>query len=209
MTKRYWGTGGAAAGMPAMDGFKLIEDLASSGSHRSSNHIYLYSEITPESILEMVTHLRETVAESRMMGIEFDVPPPPVHLHINSQGGDVFAGLSAMDTIIELQKHVPIHTHIEGFAASAATLISMAGSVRTIGRNSFILIHQISSEFWGKYEEWKVEMRNKDMLMQTVTKFYEQNSKMTGKAIRQVLKQDLWFPSDKALELGLVDEVRA
>ena len=203
MNGKHWGSLGGP--------FK-IEDLAGlslgRGASRSESHIYFYSDVTQDSIQELNTHLREGVVEMKQLGIEYGIDPPPLHLHIHSDGGDVFAGMAGLDTILELRQHVPIHTHIEGSAASAATLLSVAGNYRTIGANSFILIHPISSEFWGKYEEWKDEMRNHDLLMKTIVDFYASNTKMGLRKVKSALKKDLWFSADVAMECGLVDEVR-
>ena len=70
-------------------------------------------------------------------------------------GGSVFAGLSIIDTIIS--NPIPVVSIVEGSAASAATLISVVCSERQIRPNSFMLIHQMSSGFWGKMEEIKDE----------------------------------------------------
>jgi len=132
--------------------------------------------------------------------------PAPVHLHIHSPGGEIFAGFAAADAI--LSSPVPVYTHIEGGAASAATLFSVCGARRTIGRNSFILIHQLSSLFWGKYEEMKDEMKNNDLLMGRVRQMYRDHTKLSPEVIEDILRHDLWYDASKALECGLVDEVR-
>jgi ATP-dependent protease ClpP protease subunit len=207
MGKRHWGSGKGPLDDIGLGGIKILDERGG-GSHRSENHIYFYSDVDQESVSECVSHLREAAIEMRQMGIEYGIDPPPLHLHIQSDGGDVFAGMAALDAILEVRKHVPVHTHIEGSAASAATLMSVAGSHRTIGAHSFILIHQISSEFWGKYEEWKDEMRNNDLLMKTAVTFYEEYTRMQARNIRSVLKKDLWFDAKRALRLGLVDEIR-
>lgn len=175
---------------------------------RRKNRLWFYSEVTPETIQAFVTQLHEAEVEALRMASELGVADIPVHVHIHSYGGDVFSGMAAMDAILETRKRVPVHTHIEGAAASAATLMSVAGTRRTIGQHSFILIHQISSSFWGKFEEWKDEMKNNDLLMKTVVDFYVEHARMDARHVRQVLKKDLWFDAKRAHRLGLVDEIR-
>lgn len=180
----------------------------SSGTRRDENRIDFFSEINTSSILELSGHLRAACMEMRQVGLVFGIEPPAVHLHIHSEGGDLFAGMAGMDLIRELIKHGPIHTHIDGQAASAATLLSCAGTRRTIGKHGFILIHQLSAGFHGKYQEMKEEMANNDMLMEKIITFYAQHSKMTAEQLSEALNSEIWFDADTALELGLVDEIR-
>ena len=56
----------------------------------------------------------------------------------------------------------PVHTYVDGFAASAATLLSLSGEKRFMTKNSLMLIHQLSSGFMGKFTEIKDENDNLD-----------------------------------------------
>ena len=134
------------------------------------------------------------------------VEPPPLHLHIHSNGGCIFAGFAAADAILACP--LPVHTHVEGGAASAATLFSVMGAHRTIGPNSFILIHQVWSVAWGTYEEQKDHMKNQDLIMGRLKTIYTERTKLTKAKIGQILKHDLWFDAQTALKSGLVDEIR-
>lgn len=191
----------------SLGGFRLLDGLSGS-SHREENHVYFYTEVTVDSIREMVIDLREAAMEMQHTGLNLGIEPPPVHLHIHSDGGDLYAGLAGLDAINEIKERVPVHTHIEGAAASAATLLSCAGTHRTIGPNSFMLIHQLSSQFWGKYEESADWMENNKQLMETLTAFYVKHAELDDRQVKQILKKDLWFSAKKTRRLGLVDEIR-
>lgn len=177
-----------------------------------TNHLWFYRDVSQDSVLQLVEGLHEvstkmsraTMAYNVDYGVRID--PPPIHLHIHSYGGGVFSGFAAADAI--LTSPIPVHTHIEGGAASAATLFSVMGAHRTIGRSSFILIHQLSNVFWGKYEELRDEMKNNDLLMARIREVYTERTKLTKAKINQILKHDLWFDSAEALKMGLVDEIR-
>lgn len=173
---------------------------------QEEGHIWFYKEVSQSSVQELVTSLHKAAIERQTTAIKLGLKEPlPIHLHIHSYGGAVFAGFAAADAIRRCP--VPVHTHIEGGAASAATLFSVAGAHRTIGEVSFILIHQLFSVFWGKYEEFKDEMKNNDLLMARIRKLYEKYTKMSPEQIEDILKRDLWFDAEKALECGLVDEI--
>ena len=92
--------------------------------------------------------------------------PPPIKIHINSYGGSVFAGLAAVDYI--KNSKIPVHTIIDGCAASAATLMSCVGAHRQMHRNSCMLVHQLSGVMWGKFQEMQDDMQNSEMLMKKI-----------------------------------------
>jgi ATP-dependent protease ClpP protease subunit len=132
-------------------------------------------------------------------------PLDPIYIFIQSYGGSVFSGLSAMDTILQCKS--PVYTIIDGAAASAATFISIVGTKRYITKHSFALIHQLSSASWGKYEEMKEDMTNNDKLMEVIKNIYLQYTTIKKKELEEVLKHDLWFDAKKCLEMGIVDKV--
>jgi ATP-dependent protease ClpP protease subunit len=126
-------------------------------------------------------------------------------IHINSYGGSVFAGLAAVDYI--RKSETPITSVIDGCAASAATMMSIVANHRLIHENSFMLIHQLSSGMWGKYEELQDDMKNNDLLMKTIKSLYQEHTKIPKTKLSQILKHDLWFDAKTCLKYGLVDDI--
>ena len=171
-----------------------------------NNSVYFQSEVTRPKILLLNKNLHELgkylVNQANLLGSTL---PADIHLHINSFGGSVFAGLSATDYV--KSSPVPIRTVVEGCAASAATLFSVVAHHRVIRRNSFMLIHQLSSGMWGKYEEMKDAMENNDLFMRIIKDIYEEHTKLPKRKINEILKRDLWFDAETCLEYGLVDEI--
>ncbi len=117
----------------------------------------------------------------------------------------MFAGFSSVDYI--LQSKVPVVTIVDGCAASAATIMSVVGTHRKINRNAFMLIHQLSSGMWGKYEELKDDMKNSDALMKRIKGIYEERTKIPKRKLNEILKHDLWWDAETCLKYGLVDEI--
>ena len=171
-----------------------------------NNTIYFYSEVSRPKILELNKNINSLstnlVNQTNLLKTQ---TPGNIYLHINSFGGSVFAGLSAVDTI--QAAGVPVCTLIEGCAASAATLMSIVGTRRAIRKNSFMLIHQLSSGMWGKYEEQKDQMQNNDLIMSVIKDLYEKHTKIPKRKLREILKRDVWFDAETCLEYGLVDEI--
>ena len=74
-----------------------------------------------------------------------------------------------------------------------------------------MLIHQLSSGFWGKYEEFEDEAKNLDRLMKMIKNIYKEhtNIKMTGKnGLNECLKHDLLWDCNECIKQGLVDEIQ-
>ena len=170
------------------------------------NTIFYYADVTEQSALDLNQALYEVDAKLRntqnILGPDFG---PHLKLRINSYGGSLFAGLAVLDTIRNLKSEV--YTYVDGAAASAATIISIAGKKRFTGKHSMMLIHQLSAGNYGRYSELEDDMENNRRLMKTIKDIYKQYTKVPMKQIDEILKHDLWFDSTKCLELGLVDQV--
>ena len=151
------------------------------------NEIYFYADVDSASILETTTILAKLIKEMQIFGIMFGIEPPPITLRINSEGGEVHAALSLYDFI--KRSPVKIITTITGSACSAATIISLAGHERYITKNSYMLIHNISSAFWGKMHEFEDEMKNVKLAGNLKT-IYKKMVKLTS-ALLKVCKEDL------------------
>jgi len=168
------------------------------------NNIYFYGDILESNALELNAALFELDKKLSISGVFLDVKPI-INLRINSYGGSLFAGLATVDVIRNLNSEV--HSYVEGAAASAATIISVACSKRYIGKYSKMLIHQLSSGIYGKYTELEDDMENNKHLMTTIKSIYKQYTKLPMKKLDEILKHDLWFDSKTCLDYGLVDEI--
>lgn len=173
----------------------------------TGNHIYFYSGVFEDSVLQLIKTLQETTVKLRTNLLQYGIEKPEIHLHINSGGGSVFDGISAMDNILRLKNDATIITHVEGRCASAATFLSLIGHKRIIHPNSFMLIHQLSSFFYGKYEEFEDKKYNLDNLMDLIKDIYKKYASIPEKELDEILKHDIYFNAEKCLEYNLVDEI--
>lgn len=169
------------------------------------NRLYFYSEVTRPDCLTLNKALQTTGNNLGNFARNYGVDAPPIRLHINSYGGSVFAGLSSVDYIKD--STVPVHSIVEGCAASAATLMSVVARRRFIKSNAYMLIHQLSAGMWGKFEEMKDEMENCEALMESIKKIYVAHAKIPKAKLDEILKRDLWLDAKTCLEYGLVDEI--
>ena len=169
------------------------------------NKIYYYAGINRDGAVELNKKIGELESKSLTLGNNLDIGPPTLKLFINSGGGSITAGISSMDTILRCK--VPVDTYVDGFCASAATFLSVVGSYRFMSRNSYMLIHQLSSNFWGKYSEFEDEKQNLDLMMKTIKNVYKKHTKLPMKKLDEILKHDLMWDAETCLEYGLVDEI--
>jgi len=170
------------------------------------NRIYFYSDINSTNVLNLVQTLKqndnEFIVKSKELNLENLIP---IYLHIQSYGGEIFSGFSAMDNILMCKS--PVITIVDGICASAGTFLSIVGKKRLITKNSYMLIHQLSSFHWGKYSELEDQKQNMDNFMIKIKEIYTEYTKIPKVVLDDILKHDLFFDSNKCLEYGLVDEI--
>ena len=169
------------------------------------NKIYYYAGVNRDSASELNKKIGELESKSLTLSNSLGILAPPIKLLINSGGGSITAGISSMDTI--LRTTVPVYTYVDGFAASAATFLSVVGEKRYMSRNSYMLVHQLSSNFWGKYSEFEDEKQNLDLMMKTIKDVYKKYTKLPMKKLDEILKHDLMWDANTCLKYGLVDEI--
>ena len=149
--------------------------------------------------------MSELETKALTLSLNLDIDPPPIKIYINSGGGSVVAGIASMDSI--LRSKVPIETHVDGFCASAATFMSVVGNYRAMSRNSYMLIHQVSTQFWGTYANFDDEKKNLDLMMKTIKDVYKKYTKLPMRKLDEILKHDLMWDAKTCLEYGLIDEI--
>lgn len=186
-----------------------FDDSKSDDNNRidsKNNNIYYYTEVSRGKNLQLNMKIKELENDllSRQSSLQMS-DPGKIFLHINSYGGSVFAGFSSVDYIVNSK--VPVTSVIEGCAASAATIMSVVASHRQINKHAYMLIHQLSSGMWGKYQEQKDAIENSDRLMKMIIDIYEEHTKIPKKELSKLLKHDLWWDAETCLKYGLVDEI--
>ena len=187
--EKYWGE------IPNKDRVKPSKKRGGEGDYKHiaviENKIYFYAGVNRDSAVELNKKVGELQSKSFSLANNLDIEPPYVHLFINSGGGSITSGISSMDTILRCK--VPVHTYVDGFCASAGTFISVVGSKRYMSKNSYMLIHQLSSQLWGKYSEIK--------------NVYRDYTKVPTEKLDEILKHDLMWDAKTCLKYGMIDEI--
>ena len=170
------------------------------------NEIFYCGEITEVDILEFIEDFKKLEIELLKKKAELIGYEPVIHVHICSEGGDLFAGISAMN-IIE-KSRVKVVTIAQGVCCSAATFLLLGGHERRIGKNAHVLIHQITKNgFWGKYEELKDEMKSCDKFMDMVIKTYKEKTTIPQKQFKKIMKRDMYLDAQECIKYNVVDSI--
>ncbi len=174
------------------------------------DHIYFYAPVNQETALILNQKLHQ-VSMQNLCGVfnsMYEVnQPPPIWLHINSYGGEVFSAFAIADTIERIKTTIPVITIIEGCAASAATIISTAASKRLMRKNAYMLIHELSDGAWGKFTELQDNMKSNEDIMKTMKEWYRTHTKIKPEKLDEILRHDLWWNSATCRKNGLVDDI--
>lgn len=191
---------------------KAYDEIAPMGPDRvpkgievDENRIYFYCPVGDFEALELNRLIRRLDVEMKYLSNRLACKSVPIHLHIHSPGGSIFAGLSIVDSIKNCKTEV--HTYVDGSAASAATLISTSGKRRHMSKNSFMLLHQPQLEWSGKLDEFKDEIENQECLYEKLCLVYLENSNMSKDQLDDLLRHELWLDADRCLDLGLIDKI--
>ena len=133
------------------------------------------------------------------------IEPKEIKLYITSYGGYLYQVYTTIDFIKNLK--VPVHTICTGIVASAGTLLSMAGSRRSITKNGYMLIHELRGGSWGKFSGLSDSFQNQQQLMDHIINYYVDNTKITREELEEQLKKDITWNADTCLDKGLVNEI--
>lgn len=164
------------------------------------NDIFFYCDVSQDSVTELSVALKKLERDLFVATYGLDVVPC-VRVHIHSDGGDLMAGLGCMDSIKRLKLRVV--TIAEGLCASAATFVFLGGSQRIVSPNAYLLIHQLSSDCWGTYENMKDEMKLCEQLMRRLKRIYLKETSIPEKKLDRLMKRDLYLSHGKCVRYGV------
>ena len=166
--------------------------------------INFYTPVTIESCMVLTNYLKELDVKSKQLQIQYG-EIFPIHLHIQSGGGMLMPTFYVCDVIKGLD--TPVHVYIDGYVASAASLIAVSGAKRYMSEHSFMLIHQLQSQSSGRLDEMKDEITNLDFFMKNVDDIYMKNSNISKSLLDKLLSNELWIDSKECLKYNLIDEI--
>lgn len=169
-----------------------------------SADVFIYGEITKyawEEYGEVSSISFKNELDSLGDGIE------TINLYINSPGGSVF---EAMAIIAMLQRHpADIISHIDGLAASCASVLPMISKRIIMPSNALMMIHHAMSGAWGNAKQLRKAADDVERISKAMCQHYLERAgeKMTEEQLYEMLEEDKWLTAEQCLELGLCDEI--
>lgn len=128
-----------------------------------------------------------------------------VTVWINSPGGDVFAAAQIYNMLMDYTGKVTVK--IDGLAASAASVIAMAGGDVFMSPVSMLMIHNPSTIAIGDSEEMLRAKALLDEVKESIINAYELKSGLSRAKISHLMDAETWMNANKAIELGFADKL--
>lgn len=128
-----------------------------------------------------------------------------INVRINSFGGDAFEGLAIYNILRASGKRIEVD--IDGIAASAASIVAMAGDEVRAAANAFMMIHNSSSLAIGNSKDMQDQADMMAKLDQSMAETYAKKSGRLAQEFRPLMDAETWFTADEAMTHGLVDKV--
>ena len=128
-----------------------------------------------------------------------------VTVWINSPGGDVFAAAQIYNMLKDYPGKVTVK--IDGLAASAASVIAMAGSEVYMSPVSMMMIHNPSTIAIGDSEEMLRAKALLDEVKESIVNAYELKTGLSRTRISHLMDAETWMNANKAIELGFADKI--
>ena len=128
-----------------------------------------------------------------------------ITLWINSPGGDVFAAAQIYNMLMDYPGHVTVK--IDGLAASAASVIAMAGSQVEMSPVAMMMIHNPITVAIGDSKEMQKAMDMLSEVKESIVNAYEIKTGLSRNKISRLMDAESWFNAKKAVELGFADSI--
>lgn len=136
---------------------------------------------------------------------ELNAGKGPVSVWINSPGGDVFAAAQIYNMLMDYPYDVTVM--IDGLAASAASVIAMAGTKVQMSPVAMLMVHNPATIAIGDSEEMKKAVKMLDEVKESIMNAYEIKTGLSRDRISRLMDAESWFNARKAVELGFADEI--
>ncbi|GAA4809588.1 head maturation protease, ClpP-related [Tomitella cavernea] len=134
-----------------------------------------------------------------------DLDADELRVRINSPGGDAFDGIAIFNALRANDARVTVV--VDGLAASAASVIAMAGDVIVMGPGSQLMIHEPWLFTEGSAGDLRKDADRLDKLATSITSIYAARAGGDVDQWRELVADETWFTADEAIDAGLADRV--
>ena len=167
-----------------------------------------------EEVTERILFLNGTIAEESWF--DDDVTPQlfkdelnkgngNITVWINSPGGDCVAAAQIYNMLIDYKGDVTVK--IDGIAASAASVIAMAGTKVLMSPVSMLMIHNPMTIAFGNKGEMEKAIDMLDEVKESIINAYEIKTGLSRAKLSHLMDSETWMDANKAVELGFADDI--
>jgi len=164
--------------------------------------IYIYDEIVDSFIAEWFGF---GVSAEDLIEQLNGITAKNINVRINSPGGFLFEGLAIFNAL--LNHPANIHVYVDALAASAASVIAMAGDTITMMPGSQMMIHDASGIAMGNPTEIRDYANFLDKQSDNIASVYVYRAGGEVKDWRALMKAETWAMASEAVDLGLADQI--
>ena len=169
---------------------------------------------TQEAVTERTLFLNGTIAEESWF--DDDVTPQlfkdelnsgtgDITVWINSPGGDCVAAAQIYNMLMDYKGSVTVK--IDGIAASAASVIAMAGTKVLVSPVSMLMIHNPMTVAFGNSAEMQKAIDMLASVKDSILNAYEIKTGLSRTKLSHLMDAETWMDANKAIELGFTDEI--
>jgi len=128
-----------------------------------------------------------------------------IEIWINSPGGDCIAASQIYNMLMDYKGNVTVK--VDGIAASAASVIAMAGTTVQMSPTSLMMVHNPLTVAIGDSEEIQKAIAMLDEVKESIINAYEIKTGLSRAKLSRLMDAETWLNANKAVELGFADEV--
>ena len=166
------------------------------------NNILYLADNEDDTVDEIIKSILEINEED-----QGTASPRPIHLYVNSYGGEVYLFLGLID-IINASK-TPVYTYALGASMSSALLVVLAGHKRFAYKHSTFMYHQISTGEWGTTKHLEEDLVESKRLQKIIDNIILTKTKITKRQLTSIYnnKKDWYMNSEDALKYQIIDTI--
>ena len=141
----------------------------------------------------------------QMFREELEAEEGDVTVWINSPGGNVFAAAAIYTMLMEHKGKITVK--IDAIAASAASVVAMAGERVLMSPVSMLMVHDPMTIAMGNAKDMEQAITTLNEVKESIINAYQIKSGLSRKKISQLMEEETWMNAKKAVELGFADEI--
>lgn len=173
---------------------------------------WVFRNQNQEENVERVLELYGTIAEEswfdddvtpKMFRDELFADTGPVTVWLNSPGGDCIAASQIYSMLMDYPGEVTVK--IDGIAASAASVIAMAGTKVLMAPTALMMIHNPATMAFGDHNDMKAAVKMLDEVKQSIINAYSLRTGLSDEELSRMMEAETWMNARKAIALGFAD----